>query len=47
MANKVFSFEEFGFNVVEDNFSSFNKSWESKKEVNSEKHFHFNGAEDY
>uniref|UniRef100_A0A2N9H614 Uncharacterized protein n=1 Tax=Fagus sylvatica TaxID=28930 RepID=A0A2N9H614_FAGSY len=47
MANKVFSFEVFGFNVVEDNFSSFNKSWESKKEVNSEKHFHFNGAEDY
>lgn len=47
MANTVFAFEEFGFNRIEDNFSSFDKGWESRKEVNSEKHFNFNGAEDY
>ncbi|KAM3707890.1 hypothetical protein ACJW30_02G059000 [Castanea mollissima] len=47
MANKLFAFEEFGFNGIEDDFSSSNKGWETKKEVNSVKQLNFNGAEDY
>lgn len=43
----MFAFEEFGFNGIEDDFSSSNKGWETKKEVNSVKHLNFNGAEDY